>query len=180
MTFAEAPEKTYWILPSKLMAGAYPAHPKNGEHRKIISALIECGITDFINLVLDDETGMGGTSFRGYIKDYRDTAPIGMNPVMHKFPIPDEEVPDVTYMIQILNKVDELLKLGRVPYIHCWGGKGRTGTVVGCWLVRNRYAAQEGALFRLKELTAEQMEFFWHTPNTPEQQEYVTAWEPSK
>jgi len=89
-------------------------------------------------------------------------------------------VPDETYMIQILNKVDELLKLGRVPYIHCWGGKGRTGTVVGCWLVRNQYATQEGVLFRLKELTAEQMEFFWHTPNTPEQEEYVTAWEPGK
>lgn len=103
-----------------------------------------------------------------------------MNPVMHSFPIPDEEVPAEKYMVQILNKVDELLKLGRVPYIHCWGGKGRTGTVVGCWLIRNQYATQEGVLFRLKELTAEQMEFFWHTPNTPEQEEYVTAWKPGK
>jgi hypothetical protein len=180
MRTPEAPEKTYWILPGKLMAGAYPAHPKNKEHQEIITSLIGCGITDFINLVLDDETGMGGKSFRGYIIDYRDAASKEIKPVMHNFPIPDEEVPEEAYMIKILNKVDEILKLGRVPYIHCWGGKGRTGTVVGCWLVRNRYATREGVLFRLKELTAEQMEFFWHTPNTPEQEEYVTAWEPGK
>ena len=180
MANPHAPDKTYWILPGKLMAGAYPAHPKNKEHREIITSLIGCGITDFINLVWDDETGMGGKSFRGYINDYRDAVPKRMKPVMHNFPIPDEEVPEEAYMIQILDKVDELLKLGRVPYIHCWGGKGRTGTVVGCWLVRNRYATKEGVLFRLKELTAEQMEFFWHTPNTPEQEEYVTAWEPGK
>lgn len=74
------------------MAGAYPAHPKNKEHQGIITSLLGCGITDFINLVWDDETGMGGKSFRGYINDYRGAAPKGVNPVMHKFPIPDEEV----------------------------------------------------------------------------------------
>jgi len=180
MTIPEPPEKTYWIVPGKLMAGAYPAHPMDREHRQIITSLLGCGVTDFINLVLSDETGMGGISFRGYISDYREAAPAALRPEMHNFPIPDEEVPAESLMIRILDKVDELLGLGRVPYIHCWGGKGRTGTVAGCWLVRHRYATPEGVLFRLKELTAEQMEFFWHTPNTPEQEDYVTAWEPGK
>ena len=180
MATPEAPEKTYWVLPGKLMAGAYPAHPQDKEHREIINSLIGCGITDFINLVWDDETGMGGKSFRGYIDDYRDAAPRGMNPVMHKFPIADEGVPEEGYMIRILNTVDDLLRIGRVPYIHCWGGKGRTGTVVGCWLVRNKYVSPDGALFRLKELTAEQMEFFWPTPGDPDQEDRITSWAPGK
>ena len=180
MTIPEPPEKTYWIVPGKLMAGAYPAHPKDKEHRETIRSLHQCGVTDFINLILEEETGMGGLSFRRYIQDYQKSAPAGVRPEMHCFPIPDEEVPAESLMIRILDKVDELLGLGRVPYIHCWGGKGRTGTVAGCWLVRHRYATPEGVLFRLKELTAEQIEFFWHTPNTPEQEDYVTAWEPGK
>ena len=162
------------------MAGAYPAHPKDKEHREIITSLIGCGITDFMNLVWDNETGMGGKSFRKYIDDYRDAAPQGMRPELHKFPIPDEGVPEEDYMIRILDKLDELLRIGRVPYIHCWGGKGRTGTVVGCWLVRNKYASPEGALFRLKELTAEQMEFFWPTPGDPDQEDRITSWAPGK
>jgi hypothetical protein len=36
MPFAEAREKTYWILPGKLMAEAFLAHPKTGKHRKFI------------------------------------------------------------------------------------------------------------------------------------------------
>ena len=28
-------------------------------------------------------------------------------------------------------------------YVHCWGGIGRTGTVVGCWLVRHGMTGDE-------------------------------------
>jgi len=38
-------------------------------------------------------------------------------------------------MRQILALIEESLKAGRHVYVHCWGGTGRTGTVVGCWLV---------------------------------------------
>lgn len=128
------------------MAGAFPAHPKDREHREIITSLIGCGITDFINLVLEDETGMGGRSFRGYIDDYRKAAARKLDPAIHRFPIPDEEVPNESYMIQILDKVDELLKLGRVPYIHCWGGKGRTGSGGGLLAGEEPVCHPEGPL----------------------------------
>lgn len=29
------------------------------------------------------------------------------------------------------------LAAGQTVYVHCYGGIGRTGTVVGCWLVRH-------------------------------------------
>lgn len=56
--------------------------------------------------------------------------------------------------------------------------KGRTGTVIGCWLIQNHQSTPDRVLRHLMELTAAQRDFFWHTPNTPEQEEYVKAWEP--
>ena len=40
-------------------------------------------------------------------------------------------------MSRILDDVDAALADGRTVYVHCWGGIGRTGTVVGCWLMRH-------------------------------------------
>ena len=40
-------------------------------------------------------------------------------------------------MTRILDDVDAALADGGAVYVHCWGGIGRTGTVVGCWLVRH-------------------------------------------
>ena len=45
--------------------------------------------------------------------------------------------PGVGVMKRILDDVDEAIAGGGLTYVHCWGGIGRTGTVVGCWLVRH-------------------------------------------
>ena len=37
----------------------------------------------------------------------------------------------------ILDAIDKALEDGKNVYVHCWGGIGRDGTVVGCWLVRH-------------------------------------------
>ena len=178
-TIAPAPENSYWVMPGSLMAGAYPAHPSNeARHREILEGLRACRVTDFINLVEPEETGLGGQAFRGYLQDYCRLAPSGWAPEMHRFPLVDEAVPAQETMVKILNKIDELFDQQRVIYVHCWGGKGRTGTVIGCWLIQNHQSTPDRVLRHLMELTAAQRDFFWHTPNTPEQEEYVKAWEP--
>ena len=40
-------------------------------------------------------------------------------------------------MLAVLDAIDIALCEGHGVYIHCWGGVGRTGTVVGCWLKRH-------------------------------------------
>ncbi|KKW65721.1 hypothetical protein AAV95_05405 [Mycolicibacterium elephantis] len=42
---------------------------------------------------------------------------------------------------------------GRVVYLHCWGGKGRTSTVVGCRLI-DTGLDYEAAIARIAELRA--------------------------
>jgi protein-tyrosine phosphatase len=34
-------------------------------------------------------------------------------------------------MVRILNQIDMCIKYDKPVYVHCWGGKGRTGTVIG-------------------------------------------------
>src|SRR5690606_8684965 len=50
--------------------------------------------------------------------------------------IPDMGTPAAARMAEILDTIDRSLYDGAV-YVHCWGGRGRTGTVVGCHFVRH-------------------------------------------
>jgi protein-tyrosine phosphatase len=47
------------------------------------------------------------------------------------------EVPTEAEMIHILDTIDQALAEDRPVYVYCWGGHGRTGTVVGCYLRRH-------------------------------------------
>ncbi len=84
-------------------------------------------------------------------------------------------------MVDILDTIDAALEEGRTVYVHCWGGVGRTGTVVGCWLVRHGRTGEE-ALAQVAEWWRG-VEKVWRqpeSPETPEQCEYVRNWtEPS-
>ena len=40
-------------------------------------------------------------------------------------------------MKEILDFIETEITEGRVVYLHCFRGLGRTGTVVGCYLIRN-------------------------------------------
>ncbi len=39
--------------------------------------------------------------------------------------------------METLDAIDEEIARGGVVFVHCWAGCGRTGVVVGCWLVRH-------------------------------------------
>ena len=41
---------------------------------------------------------------------------------------------------------DRQLAAGLGVYVHCWAGVGRTGTVVGCWLIRHQLAQSDNVL----------------------------------
>ena len=52
-------------------------------------------------------------------------------------PIPDTGNPKPAQVESILDTIDTAIAAGRRVYVHCWGGIGRTGTIVGCYLVRH-------------------------------------------
>ena len=58
-------------------------------------------------------------------------------------PIRDVDIPTVAEMRETLAEIRAALDAGETVYVHCWGGVGRTGTVVACLLVHDGYSAAD-------------------------------------
>ena len=63
--------------------------------------------------------------------------------VWHNFPIVDMGIPNKKLMRQILDVIVASMAREKCVYVHCWGGHGRTGTVVGCWLREQGMSGKE-------------------------------------
>jgi protein-tyrosine phosphatase len=86
-----------------------------------------------------------------------------------RVPIADFTAADVETVRRALDLVDAELAAGGMVYLHCRGGCGRTGSVVGCYLVERGMTGDE-ALARVAELCG------GPCPETPEQVALVRSW----
>ena len=93
--------------------------------------------------------------------------------------MPDMGVPEADgTMRAILRSIRESSSITPAVYVHCWGGIGRTGTVVGCWLRECGYDP-ESALARVQHLYASHMEKVRIQPESPQttpQRNYIRNW----
>jgi protein-tyrosine phosphatase len=88
-------------------------------------------------------------------------------PGLRRFPIPDMGLPDD--VDPILDAIDELLAAGRSVYVHCFAGRGRTGTVIGCWLARH------GSAEPLADLSALRAHLDTPSPETEAQRRFMAG-----
>jgi len=163
--------ESYWVEPGRLLAGEYPAHFDSENTRKRIDALLQAGFDTFIDLTKPNETV-------AYIRLLLDEAKLYEVDVKHhRFPIGDFGLPTPELMTSILDMIDAELLAGRKIYLHCWGGIGRTGTTVGCYLVR-RGKTGEQALRQLAEWWRRVPKSIIHpySPETHEQAEFIRKW----
>jgi protein-tyrosine phosphatase len=70
--------------------------------------------------------------------------------------------------------IDQSLAAGEKIYLHCQAGIGRTGTVVGCYLVRHGLTGR-AALQRLNDLR-HRLPFPFLSPETEDQRQFVLHW----
>jgi hypothetical protein len=164
--------ESYWVEPGRLLAGEYPAQFDGEMTRKRIDALIQAGFNTFIDLTRTNETIT-------YIRTLFDEAKLYEVEVKHqRFPIGDFGLPTPDLMNSILDTIDAELQAGRKIYLHCWGGIGRTGTTVGCYLVRRGKTGSE-ALHQLAEWwqTVPKSHIHTRSPETREQAEFIRYWE---
>ena len=77
-------------------------------------------------------------------------------------------------MLDTLDAIDEAIESGETVYVHCFGGIGRTGTVVGCYLVRHGMTGVE-ALDQIAQLRQGTPEGWQVSPETEEQREMVLS-----
>ena len=128
---------SYWVVPGKFLAGEYP-RDKSGEYTFAkLRALESAGVTLFVDLTEEGEL----LPYAAMLKSAKH----------RRFGIPDSSVPESPEQTsEILDAIDRHIKHGGLVYLHCWGGVGRTGTIVGCWLERHGKSGDEALAWLAK------------------------------
>jgi protein-tyrosine phosphatase len=160
---------SYWVIEGQLLAGEYPAVGPDEERHARVKALLDAGIRSFVNLTETHE-------LRPYQALLNDIATERDLDVQYRcMSIENRGIPTVDHMHAILRHIREEIDAGRPVYVHCWGGIGRTGTVVGCWMVeRGTCGAVEAIaeIANLRRLIPQPSP----SPETEEQADFVNGW----
>ncbi len=156
---------TYWVIPGRFLAGEYPGGEDEESTRRRLNRLHDAGINYFLDLTEENE-----------LTPYRQFLPPETKYLRH--PIPDEEVPSaITHMQMIQTRLRAALTFHRSVYVHCRAGIGRTGTVVGCFLVEQGLEGNP-ALKQLNDLwqQSERSKSWPTVPQTSVQAAYIRRW----
>jgi hypothetical protein len=178
MTTLQVPfPRSYWVIPDKLLAGYYPGSNDPKEATAKLAALINAGLRHVINLMEPDERDISGQRFIPY-EDVMESIASKMQILVtfDQLPIKDLSVPTEGHMTRILNQIGLCIKHDKPVYFHCLGGIGRTGTVVGCYLVRHGLATGKNVLDMIRELRENCEDSNRESPETREQREMVVGW----
>ncbi|WP_148715534.1 protein-tyrosine phosphatase family protein [Chitinolyticbacter meiyuanensis] len=162
----------YWVVPGQVLAGEYPRNIDTQSSLAKLQAYLDAGVSYFLDLTEQGELA-------SYVELLPEFSSNGKPVVHHRFPIPDKSIPSsAQVMRQILTAIRSACEEGHAVYVHCWGGVGRTGTVIGCLLVEHGASPTEAL---------EQLEMLWQTvakvsrhprsPETSAQRQWVSSWE---
>ena len=165
-------KNSYWVIPGRFAAGEYPGAWRHAEAPAKLKSLLDAGIDHFIDLTQAAELFPYSEIAQEQARQF------GRNVEWERHPIIDASVPrSPEQMAAILDAIDGAMSDGKTVYVHCWGGVGRTGTVVGCWLVRHGHTGDE-ALRQIAEWWRGVEKVRWHprSPETHQQREYVRNW----
>lgn len=164
---------SYWVRPGRLLAGEYPGSEFPDVARERVDALLGSGVTYCLDLTAPDDP------LEPYDDLLSSNGHAGKGIIYARRAIPDMRVPPVDDMRAILDEIDAAIDQGHVVYVHCWGGIGRTGTVVGCHFVRHGMDGED-ALEEVQRLydtmSEEKRRHFPWSPQTTAQCDFVRRW----
>ena len=159
------PYNSYWVIPEKFMAGEYPGHRYREEKTPLrLDALLEAGIRTFIDLTEPNER----IPYEPVLIERAGYYDVEVQ--YHRFSIGDFGTPTYQNMRAILDLIHNALAQENAPYVHCWAGMGRTGTVVGCYFVEIGMNGTD-ALKKVDKLC-----YYAPSPQTKGQKDFVWNW----
>ena len=165
---------SYWVVPGRLLAGEYPGAKDEADAVFKLGRFRDAGITLFFDLTEAGEHGL-----RAYAPLLLEVFATDASTIKHRrFPIPDLGTPDVAQMAAIQESLAHYLAQGEVVYVHCYGGIGRTGTVIGCYLVEQGMNGKE-TLAQIAQWRADTPDGWKRSPETAEQRNMVRTWQPT-
>lgn len=179
MTLSLPTPDAYWVTPpgvtmpgnGRFLAGEYPSAKDPQEAAAKLARYLDSGVTFFLDL-----TEAGEYSLRPYADQIEQLAAGRGQPVTHRrLAIPDLGTPSPAFMGEILDTLDVALAQGETVYAHCFGGIGRAGTVVGCWLVRHGLTGEQ-ALAQIAAWREGTPDEWKRSPETVAQRQMILAW----
>lgn len=129
---SRGPNGFHWLVPGRLAGCPMPGVVVPLDHD--LALLRAMGITRLINLT-EREIPQHSLARHG-LQAYH-------------LRIEDRHAPPLLWAKLLLAKMDGFIRNGEVLAVHCLAGLGRTGTILGAWLVREGLTAEE-ALRRLR------------------------------
>jgi hypothetical protein len=173
-------ERSYWVVPGMFLAGAYPGNPDPDKAVEKLRLLLDAGLRCFVDLTSPEDSNLLGQPLIPY-RDLVEKAAGGRFDVQYsRMPITDMDVPSQAGMRETLDTIDRALAGGFPTYVHCLGGFGRTGTVVGCWLVRHGIGKGSAVLDLIRKLRRNEPQAHWDSPQTEAQRRFILEWKRGK
>ena len=152
-----------YVVAERLLAGRYPGSSDPAEAMRQLQAFARHGVSLFVDL----------THPMDPLEPYDPLLQDGARRLSH--PIVDMGTTTIPHMTRILDDLDDAIDAAGGVYVHCWGGRGRTGTVVGCWLVRHGLDGGD-PIGRIAELRRDVPSAHFASPETAAQCAMVTSW----
>ena len=149
---AGAPLGFAWLEPGRLAGTPLPGVVNDMDHD--LAALKRVGISHLITLT-ERDLPQDALKRHGLAN-------------LH-LPIRDHEAPSLGQIQMLLKRMETLMAQGEVLAVHCLAGRGRTGTVLAAWWIREGLTAQE-ALRRVRLLDA-------HYVQSAEQEAFLQRYE---
>jgi protein-tyrosine phosphatase len=149
-----------WIINDKLAASNIIRNEKE------IRELKKKGITNVVCLVEEHEL-----PFRN-VKEYEEIlSKYGIE--LKHFPIKDFYAPSLEYLIKIIKYIDEKIKENKKVLVHCYGGLGRTGTIVASFLVYYKKISAEEAINYVRRIRPGSVESYYQEEIVKRFEEYL-------
>jgi hypothetical protein len=164
----------YWVIQDRLLATEYPGAKETEKAERKLRTLLDAGVNSFVDLTEAREPAGGGKPMVPY------SGLLGPDVNYRRFAIPDTSVIDDAGYDRILDYIQAEHDAGRVVSCHCWGGKGRTGTVVGSWLIDNEGVGYPAVIDRMQELRRGSSKEHHPVPDTDEQHDVLRRRAPRK
>ncbi len=159
-----------------MLAGEYPGALYAPEiTRKRLDSFLQAGFNTIIDLTCEGEA----EDYRPMLREQASF--LRMEVECLRFPIGDYGLPTQESMVAILDAIDEALGRKRKVYLHCYGGIGRTGTTVGCYLSRHGLTGAE-AIRQLADWWQQvpKSARYPHSPETVQQEQFIRNWPEQK
>jgi ADP-ribosylglycohydrolase len=173
--------RSYWVLPGKLLAGGFPGRGfatapagKAADRKEAIERILGAGVDAFLDLTEESEA-IGAEPYAPLLEGRSSVR--GLPVEMRSAQLRDMSAESAKVQ-DALSELVSLLAAGRTVYVHCLGGLGRTGTVVGSYLVETGLAPPEEASSLIAALRASTDTPTLASPQTDAQRRLVASRRP--